>query len=97
MSSFDNTSSSSSISSTISCASFSTIEYSAPIIQNLLLEDGEHFEVVLNNYKRSAASCWKSFGFPARKNNETMEKVIIPGFVSYNSSFARTSTSNQVP
>ena len=38
--------------------------------------------MITNNHKRSTAACWKVFGFPAKKDNETSEKVPIPGFVS---------------
>ncbi|CAM4844512.1 unnamed protein product [Rotaria magnacalcarata] len=99
MSSCDDISLSSSTCTTASCASSSSSEHSTHTIRQLLIEDEEHFEVIPNNHKRTTAACWKTFDFPAKKYNETSEKVVIPGFVSckrcfYTYKYIDSSTTN---
>ncbi|CAF3010358.1 unnamed protein product [Rotaria sp. Silwood2] len=76
-------------SSTSSCAtptrtlSSTTSVYSTSSIRHALIKDNENFEVICNKRKRATASCWNTFGFPAKvKNGEVKTYEVIPGFVS---------------
>ncbi|CAF4914765.1 unnamed protein product [Rotaria sp. Silwood1] len=76
-------------SSTSSCAtptrtlSSTTSVFSTSSIRHALLEDNENFEVICNKRKRATASCWNTFGFPAKvKNGKVKTYEVIPGFVS---------------
>ncbi|CAF3298386.1 unnamed protein product [Rotaria sp. Silwood2] len=76
-------------SSTSSCAtptrtlSSTTSVYSTSSIRHALIKDNENFEVICNKRKRVTASCWNTFGFPAKvKNGEVKTYEVIPGFVS---------------
>ena len=84
MSNFDDPSSPASPCTTPSRASSSSSKaYSTSSIKRSLLNDRNHFQVMPNINRRSTASCWKIFGFPAKVESEGLEKFeIIPGFVS---------------
>lgn len=66
----------------------SSTTYSTISIKRMLLNDDIHFKVVPNNSKRTKATYWEMFGFPAVFNQDDLSKYdFMPGFVSYKSCF----------
>ena len=85
---FDDASSFTSSCTTPTRSSSSYTTYSTSSIRRSLFDDQTHFRVLPNSSKRSSASCWKIFGFPAKANgNDTNKFEIISGFVSCKSCF----------
>jgi hypothetical protein len=63
-------------------SSFGTA-HSTSAIRHSLMNDQTNFQVMPNSSKRSKASCWKTFGFPAKADDCNPKKFeIISGFVS---------------
>ncbi|CAF1479470.1 unnamed protein product [Adineta steineri] len=62
-------------------SSSNTPEYSTDKIRFRLQNDKSNYKVIENEVRTFKSTCWKFFGFPARKN-EVDEYQRIPGFVS---------------
>lgn len=57
-------------------------------IKRALLYNQDHYRVQSNPSSRATAGCWKVFGFPCVKKDDSIDEfTVIPGFASYKMCF----------
>ncbi|CAF4276527.1 unnamed protein product [Rotaria sordida] len=84
----DTSSSASSCATPTRTSSSTTSTYSTSSIRQALIEDNVNFKVICNKRKRATASCWNTFGFPAKvKDGKVKTYEVVPGFVSCKTCF----------